>query len=326
MAELLVYQSVTAPEPAMEKPELTFSSSVVPVSNPAAPLAQNEWFALSGSPTLPAGKPGVEDHATKPLWSLPLPASARRFRVLDVSMLDMTFDDALALCEWLVLNPGDQPHTLYYANAHTLNLAYEEPSFREVLNRATVVLGDGTGVRWAARMQGVRVQANLNGTDLVPEFLEVTSGKRFGYYLLGSTPEIVARSAAVAAEMFPGWTQCGFHAGFLSEANESAVIDEINRVRPHLLLVAMGNPIQEKWIDRNRSRLNARLCMGVGALVDRWAGELIRAPLWVRKLGMEWADILRRQPHKWQRYVLGNPKYLWRIVQERCRQICTRGC
>jgi N-acetylglucosaminyldiphosphoundecaprenol N-acetyl-beta-D-mannosaminyltransferase len=81
-----------------------------------------------------------------------------------------------------------------------------------------------------------------------------------------------------------------------------------------LLLVGMGNPLQEQWIDRNLTRLHVPLCMGTGGLFDHWAGNIKRAPRWVRRLGCEWLQLLLQQPHKWRRYLLGNPAFLYRMA------------
>jgi N-acetylglucosaminyldiphosphoundecaprenol N-acetyl-beta-D-mannosaminyltransferase len=270
----------------------------------------------TGAPAADAGLvlPPVPLRVEKPApRAITLPPVARRLRVLGVPILDMPLGDAVTFVSSLLEDEPPAPRTLYFVNAHTLNLAYERAAYRAVLNRADYVLGDGTGVRWAARRQGIRLQDNLNGTDLVPAVLDANAGRNFRYYMLGTTAEVLERSVKEARRAFPGWDLAGYHHGFVNESNEDEVIAEINRARPHLLLVAMGNPLQEIWIDRNRQRLQARLCMGVGALADRWAGDLIRAPLWVRRLGCEWLDILRRQPNKWQRYLLGNPKFLFRI-------------
>jgi N-acetylglucosaminyldiphosphoundecaprenol N-acetyl-beta-D-mannosaminyltransferase len=285
---------------------------------PDLPLGAWSGSALPAEASL--GLPAIQSR-TETLAPTPrpieLPVAARRLRLLGVPILDMQFDDAVAFVSSLLEDEPPTPRTLYFVNAHTLNLAYENAAYRAVLNRADFVLGDGTGVRWAARRQGLRLQDNLNGTDLVPAVLDLNAGRKFRYYMLGTTPEVMERSAQEARRTFPGWELAGYHHGFLNEMNEADVIAEINRARPHLLLVAMGNPLQEMWIDRNRQRLRARLCLGVGALADRWAGDLIRAPLWVRRLGCEWLDILRRQPHKWRRYVLGNPKFLYRVWRNR---------
>jgi N-acetylglucosaminyldiphosphoundecaprenol N-acetyl-beta-D-mannosaminyltransferase len=286
--------------------------------NVAPDLPLGAWsgnaLPVEASFALPAIQSRAEALAPR---SIELPPTARRLRLLGVPILDMQFDAAVAFVSSLLEDEPPTPRTLYFVNAYTLNLAYENAAYRAVLNRADYVLGDGTGVRWAARRQGVRLQDNLNGTDLVPAVLDLNAGRKFRYYMLGTTAEVMERSAQEARRAFPGWELAGYHHGFLNETNEADVIAEINRARPHLLLVAMGNPLQEMWIDRNRQRLRARLCLGVGALADRWAGDLIRAPLWVRRLGCEWLDILRRQPHKWRRYVLGNPTFLYRVWRNR---------
>jgi N-acetylglucosaminyldiphosphoundecaprenol N-acetyl-beta-D-mannosaminyltransferase len=237
--------------------------------------------------------------------------------ILGVRVADLTMADAIELLHGLIRTPREQAATLFFVNAHTLNLAYEDPSYRRVLNRATYVFGDGTGVRWASRLQGVRLKANLNGTDLVPELFHATAGQGYRYYLLGSTAESIRRAAHDVQRRFPGWELAGFHDGYLDAERTARVIDEINQVEPHLLLVGMGNPLQERWIDRHRDQLRVHLCMGTGGLFSYWAGDIRRAPAWIRRLGYEWLRILLQQPHKWRRYVLGNPAYLLRVVKER---------
>lgn len=94
------------------------------------------------------------------------------------------------------------------------------------------------------------------------------------------------------------------------------MIEKINVARPDLLLVGMGNPRQEYWIHAHKAKLRVPVCIGVGGLFDHWAGNLKRAPLWVRRQGFEWLQILLQQPFKWRRYLVGNPKFLIRIVQQ----------
>jgi N-acetylglucosaminyldiphosphoundecaprenol N-acetyl-beta-D-mannosaminyltransferase len=66
-------------------------------------------------------------------------------------------------------------------------------------------------------------------------------------------------------------------------------------------MVGMGNPIQERWIHDNRTRLDGvKLAVGVGGLFDHWGGVLTRAPRWVRRNGFEWVQLMLQQPHKWR--------------------------
>jgi N-acetylglucosaminyldiphosphoundecaprenol N-acetyl-beta-D-mannosaminyltransferase len=148
--------------------------------------------------------------------------------------------------------------------------------------------------------------------------LAATGDRSHSYFLLGGQPSIIERAAEVAAKTFPGWEQSGFHHGHLNDPHLAAsVIRQINRARPDVLLVGMGNPLQERWIHEHRGQLDVPLCIGVGGLFHYWAGDLRRSPRWLRRLGAEWLGILLQQPHKARRYLLGNPLFLWRIFRER---------
>src|SRR5690606_24428114 len=122
------------------------------------------------------------------------------------------------------------------------------------------------------------------------------------------------RAAATARVRFPGWIQAGCHHGYVQQPDEAAAaIAQINAAAPDVLLVGMGNPLQERWIHDHLDELRVPVAIGVGGLFDHWAGNLRRAPTWVRALGYEWVQLLLQQPHKWRRYLLGNPKFLYRM-------------
>ena len=99
-------------------------------------------------------------------------------------------------------------------------------------------------------------------------------------------------------------------------ARMERVIEEINGREVNMLLVGMGNPIQEQWIHRHRAALRVPLTIAVGGLFSYWAGELERAPAWMRAHGLEWLHILRRQPSKARRYLIGNPLFVSRIFRQ----------
>jgi len=240
-----------------------------------------------------------------------------KLRIVGVEIANVSRGQAIDLIEGLVRSESTSSNAIYIVNAHTLNLACDSAAYRQLLNGAHLVFGDGTGVRWAARLRGVRMRANLVGTDLIPALFHATAGRGYRYFLLGASAETILRAAATCERMYPGWTLAGFHHGYVQDPGGAArVIEEINAVRPHLLLVGMGNPLQEHWIHRHRASLRVPVSIGVGGLFDHWAGNLRRAPTWVRRHGFEWIQLLLQQPHKWRRYLLGNPKFLMRIVAQ----------
>lgn len=235
--------------------------------------------------------------------------------VLGVRVTDATKQEAIALLERWIASRDGRSRSVYIANAHTLNTAWEDSAYRDVLNSADVVFGDGTGVRLAARWAGVRLKDNLVGTDLLPQFFTATRGKGYSCFLLGATPETVVRAAGRLREDFPYLEIAGYHHGYVQGDRAPAAVEMVNASQPDLLLVAMGNPLQEQWIHDHQHRLRVPVVIGVGGLFDHWAGNLHRAPQWVRRAGIEWVQILLQQPHKWRRYLLGNPKFVYRALR-----------
>jgi N-acetylglucosaminyldiphosphoundecaprenol N-acetyl-beta-D-mannosaminyltransferase len=247
-------------------------------------------------------------------------------QILGVDILDATIDEAVAtLTREIQAYDGTTSRSVYFVNAHTLNLATENPAYCATLAAADYVFGDGTGVRWAARLlHAHRLRDNVNGTDLVPRLFDETAGRGYRFYLLGATPDVIERAARRCGELFPGWTLAGWHHGYLDAVAERCVVEDINALQCQMLLVGMGNPLQEAFIARNRSRLRVPLCLGIGGLFTYWSGDLQRAPAWVRKAGSEWLYLMLVQPRKFRRYALGNPLFLGRVARSRRRRALAR--
>jgi N-acetylglucosaminyldiphosphoundecaprenol N-acetyl-beta-D-mannosaminyltransferase len=235
--------------------------------------------------------------------------------LLGVRVTNASTDEAVALMDRWSRSDDGRTRLVYIVNAHSLNLAWTSPEYRRCLNAADVVFADGTGARLAARWHGVRLRDNLVGTDLVPAFFRRTHGTGQRCFLLGGQPGTPERARARLRQEFTGLEIAGAHHGYVHDGDAARVIALINRARPSLLLVGMGNPVQEMWLDRHRTALDVPLGIGVGGLFDHWAGHLRRAPRWVRRLGIEWVQILLQQPHKWRRYLLGNPAFVARALQ-----------
>lgn len=238
--------------------------------------------------------------------------SAASVSVLGVRIAVLNANEVLE--ELLGLIQDDRPHSVYIVNAATINLAYDDPEYRASLNRGHIVLNDGTGVRWAARRRGVILCDNHVGTDLVPR---LCAARRARVFMLGGAADVAERAAARLAAVCRGVEIVGCHHGFVGAADDERMCALINDAMPDVILVAMGNPRQELWIDRNLHRLRRGTAIGVGGLFDQLAGNLRRAPLWVRRAGIEWTQILLQQPHKWRRYLLGNPVFVLRMLLDR---------
>ena len=206
---------------------------------------------------------------------------------------------------------------LAFANSHVVNVAAVDHLYRAALEEF-LVLPDGIGVDLGARIiHGVPFRDNLNGTDFIPALLSfMQSSLRVGLY--GARPGVADNACATLARHAPHHCYQVFGHGFQDETEEAAMLERLEAERPDLLLVACGNPRQEMWI---ASKLDGRHCTvaaGVGALFDFLAGEVPRAPLWLRQLKLEWMFRLVNEPRRlWRRYILGNPRFMIRIVRQR---------
>lgn len=220
-----------------------------------------------------------------------------------------------------VLAPGR--HKVAFLNAHCANVAARNDHYAAALERAEMVLADGIGVAMAARMKGTRIRENLNGTDFVPWLLTAAAKRGQSVYLLGGKPGTAERAAAALCRQIPGLRIAGTRDGY-SGAEDRAAIMDINASGADILLVAMGVPLQELWVDRNFDALKARVCLSVGGLFDFLAGNVSRAPEWVRRAQSEWVWRLLMEPRRMaKRYLIGNLTFLARATLWPYRQTTT---
>lgn len=238
---------------------------------------------------------------------------ARSLQGIEIQAL--TSDEAIDLVDSALV--GRRTLCLAFANAHTINIARGNDVYRDVLSRF-VVFNDGFGVDLASRFRyGASFPSNLNGTDFVPNYLLTTKNK-IKIFMLGAQPHVVERAFGVAQQRFPMHDWVGCRNGYFKPDEESDLIDAIREANPDLLLVAMGNPMQEYWIDRCAPKIGIPLYFGVGALFDFWAGSVNRAPGWVRAIKMEWMYRLVQEPKRlWKRYLVGNITFLWNAWKDR---------
>lgn len=238
--------------------------------------------------------------------------SSRR-SIFGLQVCDLNWPEAFTFVTALADVPIGQT-VISFLNAHNANLMLKDAAYREVLGRH-LVLPDGVGVDFASlAMHGRMFPANLNGTDFVPALLTyMTTPKRVG--LVGARPEILERAREGFANHAPWHDFVAIHDGFFTEGESPAVADEIARHKVDILLVAMGTPKQEMWIDRHIRPEHARLVFGVGALFDFMAGEVSRASPAARTLRVEWLHRFRLEPRRlWRRYFVGGPVFAARVL------------
>lgn len=209
------------------------------------------------------------------------------------------------------------PATVAYANAHVLNTAYRDTGLADFLNQADLIYCDGSGVRLATALLGDPIPARMTGADWIWDLAAAAEG-RWKIYWLGGEPGVSAQAVARLCERHPKLDIQSDH-GFHSRTGppDAACIRRINSFSPDVLLVGMGTPEQEMWVQQRRSDLDVPLVWCVGATADVLAGTEPRGPSWLVQHA-EWLARLKANPKKmWRRYLVGNPLFLARVLRQR---------
>lgn len=213
--------------------------------------------------------------------------------------------------------PHADPWFVTYLNAWCSNVAARDAEYRNILNSSTLVYADGQGVVWGARWRGVAIPERVNAGDFVEEFARVCAGEGVRLFLLGSYEGAAAGAAARLADTAPGLEIVGTAHGFFTDGGAAAAA-AVRAARPDILLVGMGVPQQELWAWSRRAELGVPVIWCVGALFEYYSGLRRRAPVWMRRAGLEWLVRLVLEPQRMaRRYLIGNAVFVWRVLTGR---------
>ncbi len=210
-----------------------------------------------------------------------------------------TLDGTVAKIDELIQR--GKPGFFVTANLHYAMLTEQIRELRAVNERASFILADGMPLVWASRLQKTPLPERVAGADLIWRICELAAQRDYRIFLLGARQGVADKAADRLRERFPGLTIAGtFSPPFrkMTEEEESSLIDEMRRVRPHILLVAFGQPSGELWIDRNCERMQIPVAAQVGASIDFVAGNVRRAPRRMQRYGLEWAFRLAQEPRR----------------------------
>lgn len=199
------------------------------------------------------------------------------------------------------------------ANPEIVLRCREDAAYAAAVNGAKLVLADGVGDLCAARILGTPLPGRVAGADLVPRLLARLAERGGSVFLYGARPGVAERAGESLQSACPGLRIAGTENGYISD--ETALLEALEREKPDLLLLGLGAPRQELWMAKNRQRTPA-VMIGVGGLLDVFAGDIPRAPESWQRLGLEWLYRLLREPRRFKR-VIRLPKILLLALRER---------
>lgn len=198
---------------------------------------------------------------------------------------------------------GDPCRFVVTPNVDHAVLYQQSAALRQAYLHASLVLADGMPVLIAARLLGRKLPCRVTGSDLAPALFAAT--EQFGplrVYLLGAAPGVAERAAEKIMQRWPQVDVVGTYSpplGFERDVRQNEqILDRIATARPDLLIVGLGAPKQELWVDRYRRQLAVPVALCIGATIDFLAGEKKRAPRWMRRFGLEWLHRVASEPRR----------------------------
>ncbi len=232
--------------------------------------------------------------------------------ILGVSINNINLNEALSLV--LLYLDGEDKKMIFTPNPEFVINALEDKEFMDILNKSSLNIPDGIGIVIGGKILGYNIKERVAGFDLVQKIFSKIKNTDKTVYFLGASEETVNLAKNMMEEKYRKLKIVGTHNGYFNEEEEKLIIDEINNLRPDLLLVGFGSPRQEKWIYNNKDILNVKVMMGIGGSFDVMSGNIKRAPKIFIKLNLEWFYRLITQPTRFKR-MLKLPLFIIKVLK-----------
>ena len=221
-------------------------------------------------------------------------AAVLRIDVLGVEFDNLTLAEAVDRAQ--ALAGGEGFHYVVTPNPEIVMTAQKDPAFQKVLSGADLVLPDGIGVIKAAAILGRPLKERVPGIDVAAALMGRMAGSGTRLFLLGAKPGVAEAAAEKLRAAYPGLQICGTHDGYFQD--DAPVVEAIRAARAEVVFVCLGAPKQEFWMARNGPETGAKLMLGLGGVLDVFAGAVERAPERWQRMGLEWLYRLIREPSR----------------------------
>jgi N-acetylglucosaminyldiphosphoundecaprenol N-acetyl-beta-D-mannosaminyltransferase len=216
---------------------------------------------------------------------------------MGLPLANVTADEAVEQIEKLILSGGT--HQVATANLDFWLNSLRDVHLHRIIASCSLVLPDGMPLVWISRLFGSPLKERVSGADLVPQLAQLSARKGYRIFLLGGREGVAARAAQKMEEMYPGVNIVGHYAPPLADLQRMDHGDTLQRIRaakPDILMVAFGNPKQEKWIRMHSKRSGVPVSIGIGGSLDMLVGDVQRAPRWMQRSGLEWLGRCVQEP------------------------------
>lgn len=236
---------------------------------------------------------------------------SEQLSILGLKVDKITMKEALERFEQMLTTEGFK--YIVTPNSEILEAATKDEQLADIINGADMVIPDGIGLVYASKIKKQPLQERVTGIDFSFNALHILSAYEGKAFFLGSKPGIAEAAADNMQKEIEGLNVCGTHDGYFKAEDEAALIEEINNSGADFLLVALGSPKQEFFIQRHKDELHCKVAIGIGGSLDVWSGASKRAPEFYRNHGLEWLYRLKTEPQRFGR-MAKIPVFLARVL------------
>ena len=203
------------------------------------------------------------------------------------------------------------PRVIQFVNANKVAQVREDADMERIMWRADYALADGQPLLPMARMLGLRIPERIDGIGLMGKVLALAHERGYSVFLLGAKQHVVKACVRKIQRDFPNARIAGYRNGYFKGPELADVVRQVATARPDILFLGMGSPMKEQFADQYAGELGAAVIQGVGGSFDVMAGIVKRAPVWVQRLGFEWAYRILQEPRRmFWRYLKTNAQCL----------------
>ncbi|MGA2721457.1 MAG: WecB/TagA/CpsF family glycosyltransferase [Bryobacteraceae bacterium] len=242
------------------------------------------------------------------------------FSVLGVRVHAVQIPDVIELVERCIA-ARSACRFIAFTGMHGITETQYDPSFKQILNSADLVVPDGMPLVWLGRWHGCAMRRRVYGPELMETFCRQT-GPLYRHYFYGGGPGVADCLAEILKQRY-GVRSVGTYSPpfrLLTEEEKVEVDRRIRAAAPDVVWVGLSTPKQERWMHEHRPRLSVPLMAGVGAAFDFIAGTAEQAPAWVQESGLEWFFRLTHEPRRlWRRYLVNGSRFVWNVSLELLR-------
>ncbi len=242
--------------------------------------------------------------------------------IFGVNIFNIDFNEATEIVKNFLKE--DKIHKIYTPNTEIVMEARDNEEIRAIINSGDLIIADGIGLIYGSRMKKKPLKERVTGFDISMELIDIANKEGYSLYLLGAKPGVAKRAAENLKKDYPNLNVVGHHDGYFkgthigmkNHEEEIQVIEEINSLKPDIIFLGLGFPKQELWINEYANKLNSKLIIGNGGVIDIISGDMKRAPDIFIKLNLEWFYRLITNPSRIARQ-MAIPKFLISVMLDK---------